>query len=678
MKKRTRLLALLLALILLCTGCPARQRGMGDASGLLPFTPPAGEGTGGHIAASTEPGGQEEIDSWAVYWYICGTDLESEAGFASADLEEMLAVDLPEDVTVVIQTGGTARWENPRIDPEKLQRYVYDSRGGLRLVEEQALASMGSGETLEDFLRFCKAGYPAERTAFIFWNHGGGSVAGVAFDELFGNDALTLEEIYGAFAAVYEPDLDAPPFELIGFDACLMATVDTAYALCDLGRYLVASEELEPGGGWDYGSLFSALAADSGQDGAALGRAICDGYYAACQAAGWAEEVTLSLVDLGRIGPLLSAYDSLGTAALAAACGDSRFFSRFGRCARESENYGGNTPEQGFANLVDLGDLARRTEGLLPGAGQAVLEALEDCVLYQVKGEYRDGASGLSCYYSFSGDRENLYDWAEVAASQGFYYLYAYEMEGEVEPAGLAYLEEKGYGDPTPSQLPDPESLDLEDAPLTVTQEGDVILDIGPEAAGLLKATYFQLIHFDLEKDILLVLGRDNDLHADWETGVFRDNFRGTWGALNGHLVYMEITDVGSYYNIYNVPILLNDENYNLRVVYDFNLEKYQILGARRAIDEDSGMADKALVQLQDGDRVTTLHYAASAFGDDSLQEYPVETMVIQGEPRFTEEWLGDGDFAYMFEMVGPRDETYLSQMAVFSLEGEKIYTQLW
>ena len=45
-------------------------------------------------------------DTWAVYWYLCGSDLESEDGAATADLEEMLSVDLPKNVKVVIQSGG--------------------------------------------------------------------------------------------------------------------------------------------------------------------------------------------------------------------------------------------------------------------------------------------------------------------------------------------------------------------------------------------------------------------------------------------------------------------------------------------------------------------------------------------------------------------------------------------
>ena len=60
--------------------------------------------------------------SWAVYWYLCGSDLETNGGFATTDLSEMMEVQLPENVNVVIQTGGAAVWQNDQMDPEKLQR----------------------------------------------------------------------------------------------------------------------------------------------------------------------------------------------------------------------------------------------------------------------------------------------------------------------------------------------------------------------------------------------------------------------------------------------------------------------------------------------------------------------------------------------------------------------------
>ena len=176
---------------------------------------------------------------------------------------------------------------------------------------------------------------------------GGGSVSGAAFDELHGLDSLDLSEMYQAFDAVWSADAEHPALELVGFDTCLMATVDTAYTFCDLSHYLVASEEVEPANGWDYTGWLGALAEDPSMDGATLGTAICDSFQEGCEIYGTDDEITLSVIDLSRISPLLVAYDNLGREALSYACADPIFFSEFGRSALQSENYGGNTEDQG-------------------------------------------------------------------------------------------------------------------------------------------------------------------------------------------------------------------------------------------------------------------------------------------------------------------------------------------
>ena len=108
-----------------------------------------------------------EDGSWAVYWYLCGSDLESNGGFATNDLSELMEVELPENVNVVIETGGSAVWQNDLMDADKLQRWLYNSEG-LQLVDEQPSASMGEAQTLADFLSFAKENFPAEKTAVVF------------------------------------------------------------------------------------------------------------------------------------------------------------------------------------------------------------------------------------------------------------------------------------------------------------------------------------------------------------------------------------------------------------------------------------------------------------------------------------------------------------------------------
>ena len=126
------------------------------------------------LAACQSGSGQtktsESVD-WAIYWYLCGSDLESKHASASKDMDEMLEVNLPENVKVVIETGGAAEWQNSKVKPENLTRFVYD-HNGLKKVDTKELANMGAQETLSDFLSYCYEYHPAERSMVVLWNHG--------------------------------------------------------------------------------------------------------------------------------------------------------------------------------------------------------------------------------------------------------------------------------------------------------------------------------------------------------------------------------------------------------------------------------------------------------------------------------------------------------------------------
>ena len=162
MKKKLISLLLALSMCLSFAAC-----GEEEASGSVSETisspesdTPESDALPSDTEAVSEPAAPVE-GSWAVYWYLCGSDLETNHGCATTDLCEMMEVALPENVTAVIQTGGAAVWQNDQMDPGKLQRWVYDSNG-LKLVEEKELSSMGDAQTLYEFLDFANTNYPAD------------------------------------------------------------------------------------------------------------------------------------------------------------------------------------------------------------------------------------------------------------------------------------------------------------------------------------------------------------------------------------------------------------------------------------------------------------------------------------------------------------------------------------
>ena len=614
-------------------------------------------------------------DDWAIYLYLCGTDLETRSGAASADLMEIVRQKMPDNVTVVIQTGGAKQWQNNIVDADYSERYALRGDQFLRVWRGER-KSMGDAGTLAEFLGFCHDNFPAKHEAVIIWDHGGGSAGGLVIDEQFGNDRLSLGELHAAFDRVFTENVHSAALDLVGFDCCLMATVDTAAAISGYARYMVASEETVPGCGWNYYGLLALMRRYPGMDGEMMGKAICETYMAGCRAAGLDGEVTMSVTDLTKIEPLLTAYNRFGSQAVLAACDDSSFFAAFGRGAKAAENYGGNTPKTGYTNMVDLGDLARQNASLMPSASRAVINALEDCVVYKVNGAYRSHASGLSCYYAYDPSQKlyNLY--ASVSASESFKVFYDYMLTGRLDQEARAYLmEDLGYSD----SIEEHETLNDFSSrgwQTTIDDEGYAVLTLNEETLATVSDVTFQLAYLDEESDMMLFLGSDNDIEQDWERGVFKDNFRGVWGCIDGCLCHMEIIYQSSDYNLYNVPVLLNGMPSQLKVAYDYDEEEYYILGAQRGLD-DYGMADRDMARLRVGDVITTLHKAATTSGEDEFEWYEFDTLVVNRNTSFGEMDLGDGTFALLFTLTDGRGETTYADEVLITVEGDDMYFEV-
>ncbi len=653
-------------------------------------------------AEAEEPLVSSAIDGWTICWYVCGSNLESYYGCASDDLAEAAAAVLPQNVRIVIQTGGSYKWHNELVSSGAIERHVLDSTG-FRTVQELPDADMGSASTLSSFLSFCREYYPSTHKAVIFWNHGGGSVAGAEFDETHGFDALTINEFISAFSGTYGISEAAPAFDLVGFDACLMATVDVASAFRGIGRYLVASEELEPGCGWYYTGWLNELAANPYMDGAALGRAICDTYVQGCSAAGTGSKITLSLTDIGKLGGLISAYNAFGNEALLAALDSPDFYAEFGRRASMSESYGGNTPEQGYTNMVDLGHLVRNSSGILPETSQAVLDALAGCVLYRVSGPYRAESTGLSCYYSYSGDINNFVGYTAVGVSEPFKYLYAYGLAGRLSEAGEDYVRaiSPEAAEVTPMrELPAMDDFDLSQVITAyVDEEGFPVLEVDPVFSSILREVHVRvrqayLAGTDPVRIDVVAWGESDLVGRDWENGIFRAYFDGYWAALDGSALYLEVEYSGEGYTLYSSPILLNGTLCNLHIAYEEKVEEleggasmtyadWHILGATEGIDPDTGMADKNLVLLQPGDEIIPVYLVMQNVGGEGAQweHYcQPENAVIYCDEYDLEMFADFGHAVYdiEFELVDCRNQKTYSDRFAVQVWDYDMSVQLW
>lgn len=99
--------------------------------------------------------------------YMCGTNLESEHGAASKDLDEILKSDVNTDrVNVIIMTGGTKNWgKSFNLDEETSIARI--KNGQLITKKLGTQMNMGEPETLRYFIEYATESYPAEQYALI-------------------------------------------------------------------------------------------------------------------------------------------------------------------------------------------------------------------------------------------------------------------------------------------------------------------------------------------------------------------------------------------------------------------------------------------------------------------------------------------------------------------------------
>ncbi|WP_026663197.1 clostripain-related cysteine peptidase [Butyrivibrio proteoclasticus] len=211
--------------------------------------------------------------SATVMVYMNGSDLETNAGEATADIEEMISSGIGEKVNVIIQTMGTKEWQNYGISSKSAQTYKIEE-GGLSLVRDNlGQLDCTAEDTLSEFIGFCKNNYSADRYIIVFWDHGGGPVYGFGYDEWQDDEeaGLTISEMASAFSK--NSDIH---FDIIGMDCCIMASMETCYAFAPYCKYALLSEDFESGLGWSYKGWMNALEKDPGISTPLLGKYIVD------------------------------------------------------------------------------------------------------------------------------------------------------------------------------------------------------------------------------------------------------------------------------------------------------------------------------------------------------------------------------------------------------------------
>jgi hypothetical protein len=268
--------------------------------------------------------------AWCFLVYMAGdNDLDQ---FGRLDLSEMDQLPSDEHLHVVVQFDSREA---------ATYRFRFFPGGHEQTGEPLGETNAGDPSTLTDFVAWARQHFPAERTVLVIWNHGTGIrdlppdfdyasvreddeeaveaelrralfrttllriareqhlMRGVAIDAT-NRDYLDTQELARALAAVPWPD---GGLDLLGFDACLMATVEIAYQLRGLTSVIVGSQEREPGQGWPYHRILRALAAQPEMTAQQLGQAIVKGYGDSTRGEpqSWGLSFTQSALDMSQM-----------------------------------------------------------------------------------------------------------------------------------------------------------------------------------------------------------------------------------------------------------------------------------------------------------------------------------------------------------------------------------------
>lgn len=352
----------------------------------------------------------EAPEKTTVMVYMTGSDLESGSGAATSDIIEMMHSGLNTDeVNVLLFTGGSANWKSG-FPQDRTGLYVIDKNSLPTEIELFDLMNMGDPQTLAFFLRLGRERYPAEQYMLILWDHGAGPLQGVCVDRLFNDDCLTLQEI--DFALRESRIAEEKKLSLIGFDACLMSSLEAASVCEPYADYMVASQELEPGRGWNYAFL-KGLESDSSA--AETGRRIVDTYFD-----GASEEiqrgipVTLTCMDLSKIAELKKSVDSL-FADLSIQLQESNY-AHFAKTRESSASSARATGRE--YDLVDLKDLLLHLDADESSDVSQVLKAFDASIVASRSSV--DHYHGLSVYFPYHNKDSYITSWGDIYPSVSF------------------------------------------------------------------------------------------------------------------------------------------------------------------------------------------------------------------------------------------------------------------
>lgn len=568
--------------------------------------------------------GQDKV---TIMIYMCGTDLESRSGMATKDLVEMTRATIGPNVNVLVCTGGCSKWNNNIISSSKHQIYEVHS-GGLKCVVDdfgKSSTSMTDPTNLTDFIKWCSLNHPANRNMLIFWDHGGGSVSGYGYDEK--NQRSGSMNLAGISTALKNGKVK---FDIVGFDACLMATLETGLMLDPYADYMIASEETEPGIGWYYTDWLTKLSNNTSMKSVDIGKNIVDDFVRTCSSQCPGQSATLSVVDLAELAS--TAPEAM------------KDFSDSMTTLIKSNGYQqvstarNNTREFARSTAIDQIDLVHFAMNLGNQEGKDLAAALKGAIKYNRTSSNMANSYGLSIYFPYrktSNVDKAVQTYKAIGMddsySQCIRAFASMEVSGQVASGGsnspYSSLMGGGYSGASSSGYDITDLLgaflggrDFSSIPGMGDSEGEFLSERGMNTEDM--AQYIAATHFDPSLLTWTKSGGSYVIHLPEEQwamveglalNIFVDDGKGyidlgldavfefdengdllapaaTWVAINDHPVaYYHEYAVDGYYFGYT-PALLNGERVELQIRFDPE-GNGEVVGIR-SVYEDEGLQE--------------------------------------------------------------------------------------
>lgn len=598
-------------------------------------------------------------DTYTLMLYMCASDLESECGFATEDLNEIMYGYTAGNLNVIVQTGGTAEWQNTVVADDRCQRYRV-TEDGLELVDDSlGMQNMADSATLTDFIQYCSSNYAADHYGLVLWDHGGGVVGGYGYDENFGGDSMSLTEMSRALgdASVH--------LDMLGFDACLMANFETCLMAAPYADYLIASEEPEPGCGWYYTDWIGKLSENCGIPPKRYGRQIIDDYITE---SGWDSPSmysTLGMFDLQQVTqkllPALSQFSDDAVQQLSA--------GEYRRISQSRSNT--RAVYQSELDHIDLLDYAQHSQS---ETADQLEQAVSDCVVYYQETENGSGDNGLSILFPYY-DLSALDMLEEMYQTLGYDDAYPAFLEqfanvmagGQISVSGFsntqnhaAASEYSGFQWFDADAGYDESYYETYSADLSLLEttevDGRCVLELSEEDWEIVNDAAMQM--FAVYDGFYVDMGLDDYCEFDDYSNLIVE-YDQTWVALDGQVVpfFHEsyTSDGDSFFTCGSVPCVYNGIDAEIVLVWDTEHPSGYAAGVRPVYTDS--VAAKGLYDICDGDTFQVyydiydedLNYVETMTLDDEI--FTVQDSLEVGYADAAEQ-LGDTFIYYVLEDI--------------------------